>query len=109
LTTTFCESARGRERATECPITVELSNNRRKKDLHSRKEPIIPDLQPEWISIPLKTAKRVHELTQPRSWRKPPGVRSKAVTFRCGFKKVHNLTGGILAWADKIDPTMPKY
>jgi len=26
-----------------------------------------------------------------------------------GFKKVHNLTGGILAWADKIDPKMPKY
>jgi sulfur-carrier protein adenylyltransferase/sulfurtransferase len=40
------------------------------------------------------------------------GVRSaKAVNFlRCsGFKKVYNLTGGILAWADKIDPTMPKY
>jgi adenylyltransferase/sulfurtransferase len=27
---------------------------------------------------------------------------------RVGFKKVHNLTGGILAWADKIDPKMPK-
>lgn len=26
-----------------------------------------------------------------------------------GFKKVHNLAGGILAWADKIDPAMPKY
>jgi len=40
------------------------------------------------------------------------GVRSaKAVNFlrRSGFKKVYNLTGGILAWADKIDPTMPKY
>ena len=40
------------------------------------------------------------------------GVRSaKAVNFlrRAGFKKVYNLTGGILAWADKIDTTMPKY
>jgi adenylyltransferase/sulfurtransferase len=40
------------------------------------------------------------------------GVRSaKAVNFlrRAGFKKVYNLTGGIWAWADKIDTTMPKY
>jgi adenylyltransferase/sulfurtransferase len=26
-----------------------------------------------------------------------------------GFPHVENLAGGILAWADKIDPTMPKY
>ena len=40
------------------------------------------------------------------------GVRSaKAVNFlrSAGFKKVYNLTGGILAWADQIDPSMPKY
>jgi molybdopterin/thiamine biosynthesis adenylyltransferase/rhodanese-related sulfurtransferase len=40
------------------------------------------------------------------------GVRSaKAVDFlqQAGFKKVHNLAGGILAWADRIDPRMPKY
>jgi adenylyltransferase/sulfurtransferase len=40
------------------------------------------------------------------------GVRSaKAVTFlqQAGFKKVHNLAGGILAWADRVDPRMPKY
>ena len=40
------------------------------------------------------------------------GVRSgKAVAFlrQAGFKKVHNLAGGILAWADRVDPTMPKY
>ena len=40
------------------------------------------------------------------------GVRSaRAVNFlrRSGFKKVYNLTGGIWAWADKIDTTMPKY
>jgi adenylyltransferase/sulfurtransferase len=40
------------------------------------------------------------------------GARSaKAADFlrKAGFKNVHNLTGGILAWADKIDPTMPKY
>jgi adenylyltransferase/sulfurtransferase len=40
------------------------------------------------------------------------GVRSaKAVEFlrQAGFMKVRNLMGGILAWAEKIDPTMPKY
>lgn len=26
-----------------------------------------------------------------------------------GFKKVRNLNGGITAWADKVDPSMPKY
>jgi sulfur-carrier protein adenylyltransferase/sulfurtransferase len=40
------------------------------------------------------------------------GVRSaKAVGFlqQAGFKKVHNLAGGILAWADRVDPKVPKY
>jgi adenylyltransferase/sulfurtransferase len=39
------------------------------------------------------------------------GRSAKAVNFlrRAGFTKVHNLTGGILAWADRIDPKMPKY
>src|SRR5580698_7073752 len=40
------------------------------------------------------------------------GVSSaKAVAFlqQAGFKKVHNLAGGILAWADRVDPRMPKY
>src|SRR5438132_8122219 len=40
------------------------------------------------------------------------GVRSaKAVNFlrQAGFKKVYNLAGGILAWADRVDPKMPKY
>jgi adenylyltransferase/sulfurtransferase len=26
-----------------------------------------------------------------------------------GFKKVLNMTGGITAWSDKVDPTVPKY
>jgi sulfur-carrier protein adenylyltransferase/sulfurtransferase len=40
------------------------------------------------------------------------GVRSaKAVTQlrQAGFGKVKNLAGGILAWSDKVDPTIPKY
>jgi sulfur-carrier protein adenylyltransferase/sulfurtransferase len=28
---------------------------------------------------------------------------------QAGFKKIRNLKGGILAWADQVDPTLPKY
>ena len=40
------------------------------------------------------------------------GARSQKAALAlkaAGFTKVSNLTGGILAWAEKIDPTMPKY
>ncbi len=58
--------------------------------------------------------KRVHELDSSREIvaHCRSGVRSaKAVDFlrQAGFQKVKNLTGGVLAWSDKIDPTMPKY
>jgi len=58
--------------------------------------------------------KRVHELDSSREIiaHCRSGVRSaRAVNFlrRSGFRKVYNLSGGILAWADKIDPKMPKY
>ena len=40
------------------------------------------------------------------------GQRSaQAVGFlmKAGFRKIHNLQGGVLAWADEVDPTMPRY
>jgi len=39
------------------------------------------------------------------------GRSAKAVDLlrKSGFKNVRNLTGGILAWADRVDPRMPKY
>ncbi|MGH9491715.1 MAG: molybdopterin-synthase adenylyltransferase MoeB [Terriglobales bacterium] len=40
------------------------------------------------------------------------GARSaKAVEYlsQHGFSKVRNLTGGILAWSDEVDPSVPKY
>src|SRR5579863_1751556 len=40
------------------------------------------------------------------------GKRSaEAVQFlrKAGFRKVWNLKGGILAWSDEVDPSMPKY
>jgi len=58
--------------------------------------------------------KRVHELDSSREIvaHCRSGKRSaEAVEFlqKAGFRKVWNLTGGILAWADRIDPKMPKY
>ena len=40
------------------------------------------------------------------------GMRSaKAVDLlmQSGFRKIHNLRGGILAWSDQVDPSVPKY
>jgi adenylyltransferase/sulfurtransferase len=39
------------------------------------------------------------------------GRSAKAVDFlrQSGFNKVHNLAGGITAWADRVDPKVPKY
>jgi adenylyltransferase/sulfurtransferase len=39
------------------------------------------------------------------------GRSARAVEFlqQAGFTKAKNLAGGILAWADRIDPKMPKY
>jgi sulfur-carrier protein adenylyltransferase/sulfurtransferase len=35
--------------------------------------------------------------------------RAALILKKAGFTHVENLAGGILAWADKIDPTLPKY
>jgi len=58
--------------------------------------------------------KRVHELDSSLEIvvHCKSGARSaKAVDFlrQSGFKRVTNLTGGILAWADRIDTSLPKY
>jgi sulfur-carrier protein adenylyltransferase/sulfurtransferase len=65
--------------------------------------------------IPLgELPQRAHELDSSREIvaHCRSGVRSaKAVTFlqQAGFRKVKNLAGGILAWSDKVDPSVPKY
>jgi rhodanese-related sulfurtransferase len=28
---------------------------------------------------------------------------------QAGFRKIWNLKGGILAWSDEVDPSVPKY
>lgn len=65
--------------------------------------------------IPLnELSTRIHELE--RTWDIVAYCRSgarsaKAVKFlrEAGFEKVRNLKGGILAWSDEVDPSVPKY
>ena len=70
---------------------------------------------PQARLIPLgDLPKRIHELNSADEIvaHCKSGVRSgKAVDFlkQAGFKKVRNMRGGILAWSDKVDPSVPKY
>jgi len=65
--------------------------------------------------IPLNDLpKRVGELDASREivvHCKLGGRSAKAVDFlrQSGFSRVHNLAGGIQAWAERIDPKVPKY
>ena len=65
--------------------------------------------------IPLNDLpKRMNELDSSREivvHCKMGGRSAKAVDFlrQSGFHKVYNLAGGINAWAERVDPKMPKY
>jgi adenylyltransferase/sulfurtransferase len=65
--------------------------------------------------IPLaELPKRVHELDATREIIAlcKMGTRSAQaveVLHRAGFDKVRNLTGGIRAWSDRVDPKVRKY
>ena len=70
---------------------------------------------PGSVLIPLgDVPKRYHELDPNQEvvvQCKMGGRSAKAADFlrSVGFTRVLNLTGGILAWIDKVDPTQPKY
>ena len=65
--------------------------------------------------IPLgELPRRVHELDSSREIvaHCRSGKRSaEAVDFlrKAGFRKIHNLRGGILSWSTEVDPTVPRY
>ncbi len=65
--------------------------------------------------IPLgELPRRVHELNSADEFvlHCKSGMRSaKAADFlrQAGFRKVRNMKGGILAWSDQVDPSVPKY
>ncbi len=118
----FC-GIRGEEKPVETQmpsITVEELKQLR----DAGKEPFLLDVrEPHEYQIcnlgghliPLNDLpKRVNELDSSREivvHCKMGGRSAKAVDFlrQSGFTKVKNLTGGINAWAEKIDPKVPKY
>jgi len=122
----FC-GIRGEERSQEKPVEAgvpEIQVEELKRRLDAGEDLFVLDVrEPHEYQIchinghliPLgDLPKRVHELDSSREIvaHCRSGVRSaKAVAFlqQAGFKKVHNLAGGILAWADRVDPRMPKY
>jgi len=58
--------------------------------------------------------RRVHELDASRDIvvhcrSGPRSARAVAFLRQAGFRKVRNLAGGIVAWAQRIDPRMPRY
>jgi len=65
--------------------------------------------------IPLKELpQRLHELDSAeriivhcRSGQR--SAKAARLLREAGFRQVHNLKGGILAWSDQVDPTVPKY
>jgi molybdopterin/thiamine biosynthesis adenylyltransferase/rhodanese-related sulfurtransferase/molybdopterin converting factor small subunit len=120
----FC-GIRGAEAA---PVTggglPEISVEELKKKLDDKEDIFILDVrEPHEYQIcnlnghliPLgDLPKRVGELDSSReivAHCKMGGRSAKAVAFlqQAGFTKVHNLTGGITAWAERIDTKMPKY
>jgi len=36
-------------------------------------------------------------------------AKAVALLMKAGFRKIHNLQGGLLAWAEQVDPSMPRY
>ncbi len=119
----FC-GVRGEEQPVAAAAVPEITVEELKQKLDAREDVFILDVrEPHEYQIcnlngyllPLgDLPKRAHELDSSREIvaHCRSGVRSaKAVDFlrQAGFRKVKNLKGGILAWAEKIDPRMPKY
>ncbi|HEX2331461.1 MAG TPA: molybdopterin-synthase adenylyltransferase MoeB [Candidatus Angelobacter sp.] len=119
----FC-GLRGQEKPVNQTAVPEISVEELKKKLDAKEELFILDVrEPHEYQIcninghliPLNDLpKRYQELDPNKEMvvHCRSGARSaRAVTFlrQAGFTKAKNLAGGILAWADRIDPKVPKY
>src|SRR5215467_11323490 len=119
----FC-GLRGQEQPVATTGIPEISVEELKRRLDAKDDLFILDVREpheyqicnlNGYLIPLNDLpKRVHELDQTKELvvHCRSGARSaRAVQFlqQAGFTKAKNLKGGILAWADRIDPRVPKY
>jgi molybdopterin/thiamine biosynthesis adenylyltransferase/rhodanese-related sulfurtransferase len=119
----FC-GIRGEEYAEPTRVP-EITPIELKKMLEQRKPFVLIDVRepheydicriPGSHLIPLgEVPRRMHELNSAEEIvvHCRSGARSaKAVEFlmKSGFRKIRNLKGGILAWSDQVDPSVPKY
>ena len=120
----FC-GVRGEESEAKLSAKIpEIQPEELKRRLDAREEIFVLDVREphEYQIVNIKghliplgdLPTRVHELDSSREIvvHCKSGARSaKAVDFlrQSGFKRVSNLAGGILAWADRIDKSLPKY
>jgi adenylyltransferase/sulfurtransferase len=118
----FC-GLRGQEKPVSNGVP-EISVEELKQRLDAKEDFVLVDVREpheyqicnlNGILIPLNDLpRRVHELDPSKEMvvHCRSGARSaRAVGFlqQAGFTKAKNLAGGILAWADRIDPKVPKY
>jgi adenylyltransferase/sulfurtransferase len=120
----FC-GIRGAEQVPQSAGIPEVTPADLKRELDRGRDVFILDVRephefqicriPNSTLIPLgDLPKRVNELDSAREivvHCKMGGRSAKAVDFlqKAGFNKVRNLKGGILAWSDQVDPSVPKY
>jgi adenylyltransferase/sulfurtransferase len=120
----FC-GIRGAEQVPQTAGIPEVTPADLKRELDRGRDVFILDVRephefqicriPNSTLIPLgDLPKRVNELDSAREivvHCKMGGRSAKAVDFlqKAGFNKVRNLKGGILAWSDQVDPSVPKY
>ncbi|HKV29305.1 MAG TPA: molybdopterin-synthase adenylyltransferase MoeB [Candidatus Acidoferrales bacterium] len=119
----FC-GIRGEEAPVQVATVPEITPKQLKERLDRGDDPYILDVrEPHEYQIcnlhghliPLgELPKRVSELDSSREIvaHCRSGKRSaEAVEFltKAGFRKIWNLKGGILAWSDEVDPSVPKY
>ncbi|HKD13172.1 MAG TPA: rhodanese-like domain-containing protein, partial [Candidatus Angelobacter sp.] len=119
----FC-GLRGQEQPVANTGVPEISVEELKKRLDAKEDVFILDVrEPHEYQIcnlngylvPLNDLpKRVHELDPSKDMVvhcRSGGRSARAVEFlqKAGYTKARNLAGGILAWADRIDPKVPKY
>lgn len=121
----FCGVGRGMEEAETLPETEEISPTELKAKMDRGDKFTLIDVRepyeyaiakiPGAKLIPLATVKeRAHELDPAdeivlhcRSGKR--SAEALQVLKQSGFKKLRNLTGGILAWSDDVDSTVAKY
>jgi adenylyltransferase/sulfurtransferase len=118
----FC-GIRGEEKGAE-PTLADMTVEELKRRLEAGEDIFVLDVrEPHEYQIanigghliPINDLpKRVGELDANREivvHCKGGGRSAKAADFlrQSGFSKVHNLAGGITAWADRVDPKVPKY